>query len=699
MALSKPIISFLPHKSPPPEQLLALEIRGGVVKAAVWLINEGQVEIKKTGACLQKENLLLSADEAIAGASSDTESIKKVVFGLPDDWTEQGKILTEKLSALKKLCHELELSPIGFVVISDALIHYFRQLEGTPPTLILIEVGENELTLNLIKAGKSLGLKKQSIHGQVLISELVAKILKEYEEMEILPSRIFLYDGWKDLEKTRQDLLVFPWTQRLPFLHFPKIEILPDDFSVKAVAAAGGAEMGAKLTILPEAVEVSAEEFGFAGQPQTSAKKAESSPAAQKLPSFPKPRLKLPKPDIGDLATKIKKHLPERKNFAQFSASFQNPHQGVFIALFGALFLTLIAAAAYWYLPKAAVSLTVNPKVLTKDLELTAVPGLSEVSIESREIPARLVEVTAAGNKKGVATGKKLVGDKAKGAIVVASVTSGRTFAAGTTLTTDKGLKFSLDSEVKVATGNALLKATEKGNATAADIGPQYNISSGTILNLANFSDEKYLAQADGDFSGGSSREVLVIGKSDQERVLATLSAELSEKAKNEMAAKLNSFEKQIGAVLGVSTTKKKFSKEAGEEGNEVNLELEQSFKSYVYSENEAKDLLASVFGKETPADYQFKSENLKLEIVKTEAGKDGKVKLTVNAEAKLLPKIEALKIRKELLGKTPEAAAKYLKTLSNVSVFKIELSPKLPGFLARLPRVEKNIEVTVGEK
>ena len=72
----------------------------------------------------------------------------------------------------------------------------------------------------------------------------------------------------------------FPWTKNLPFLHFPKVEVFASNDVVKAVAVAGGMQMGGHFELgndestdekaeelkeepPTELAEVSAAEVGF----------------------------------------------------------------------------------------------------------------------------------------------------------------------------------------------------------------------------------------------------------------------------------------------------------------------------------------------------------------------------------------------------------------------------------------------------
>ncbi len=63
------------------------------------------------------------------------------------------------------------------------------------------------------------------------------------------------------------------------------------------------------------------------------------------------------------------------------------------------------------------------------------------------------------------------------------------------------------------------------------------------------------------------------------------------------------------------------------------------------------------------------------------------------------MPKLDMEKLKKDIAFKTDMDAAARLKQIENVIGSQIDLSPKLPGPLARLPFLTKNIQIEVTAK
>src|SRR3972149_1565167 len=260
------------------EYFLGLEIRSGEIKAAVWQKEKERVTLVNLGqaSCSPNdwEEATSAADEAIIEASGTIpqEELEKVIFGLPPQWVAQNKILGPKLGDLKKLCQQLALKPLGFVVISEALVGYLKQLEGVPPTALIIDVDRETFTITLVKAGRVEGVKIVNDQTPKQTPLKIEEALGELEG-EILPSRVLLYGDRERLGKIREELLSHRWAEKLPFLHLPKIEILEPDFDIKALVLTSGSQMGEvafpEEILLPKETEAEKEReeeeegFGF----------------------------------------------------------------------------------------------------------------------------------------------------------------------------------------------------------------------------------------------------------------------------------------------------------------------------------------------------------------------------------------------------------------------------------------------------
>lgn len=232
---------------------LSLVFEALLVEAAVWTlsrtknphISETTLELVETHSW---EKRLEACDRAIArlAQKAGRDDFEKVVLGLPVSMlTPQDDIEHTVRSAIKTLTEELELTPIGFIPIHQAIIHGIRQEEGVPPSVILLEVGEQESTMILYKVGIETG--RVNIQSDDLVPGL-ERALKGFKELEVLPSRILLYGTrQEELEGYSRDLLKHPWPTRANFLHYPKIEVFPALMLAQAVSLAGASELASHV--------------------------------------------------------------------------------------------------------------------------------------------------------------------------------------------------------------------------------------------------------------------------------------------------------------------------------------------------------------------------------------------------------------------------------------------------------------------
>lgn len=722
MKLTAFLEKILPLKKEEKEYFLALEIKSQEVKAAVWQKDEEKISLINLGAANFEgdwEEVVKAADEAIIEASGavSQEKIEKVILGLPQDWTVENKITTSRLNDLKKLCAQLSLKPLGFVVIPEAIVNYLRQLEGVPPTAILIGPETESFTLTLVKAGKIEGTKVVKKEKEAKLSEQIEEVLASFA-VEALPSRVLLYNGHDDLEKLKENLLSHRWTDKLPFLHLPKIELLEKSFDIRALAMASGMQMGGIIIQeemamekepeieedkeeQEEIVSVGAserEDLGFVKdrdiledeeeeekmvveeEKEVSAETAskEAFEAEVFKPSLPSLKFKLPGFKLPSLGFSF----------------FGGVVKPLILAVLVLVFIGGASFAAWWYLPKAEVKIWVQTKPLEREAEVT----LSQSFEESPDAAGLTIEVEEEASKKSSATGKKTVGDPAKGKTVIYNKTENeKKFPQGTVLIGPDEARFTLDEEVTVASTAAFSTSfsSVNGKITAVKIGPEGNLPGDTNLSFKDFPTSSYFAKTDGDLSGGTSKEVSAIAKADQEKLLEELSGELTNKAKKDLQAKLGSEEKLVEDTVVLTVKEKKFDKEVGEEAAELNLTLSATFKALAYNEKEIKERFLKSLEEATPQGYELAREETKIEIVGVNK-KEKETTLKMVAKTKLLPKLNLEEIRKNIVGKKKTLAEEYLRNLDGVSQVEIIIKFPLPLGLGTLPRLPQNISLEV---
>ena len=232
-------------KSDPAEYFFVLNIGLSEVTAAVWAIYGQEIEIlsqatltyEGTDDLLEKGYQVL--DKSLGALEIEPQ---KVLFGVPETWSLDDDLKEPYLKLLRKMLKKFGLQPLAYVTTTNALSFFLQRQEGAPQTAILIGIGDF-LEVTLTKGGKMLESRAAKRSGSLF--EDIEKILSQFTEVEVLPSKILLYPTNKeeDLAKVKDDLMSFPWMQRLSFLHFPKIDLLNEDIALSSVVLSAACEM------------------------------------------------------------------------------------------------------------------------------------------------------------------------------------------------------------------------------------------------------------------------------------------------------------------------------------------------------------------------------------------------------------------------------------------------------------------------
>lgn len=668
------------------EYLFALEIGHEAVKTAIWSVVNKKTQVLSIGDPVlwdesKPDELITACDKSLSDATTKFDSTgqtqpQKIILGLPSDWIVSDKISSEKLKSLKEITHKLSLTAIGFVVTPQAIVRHLHHVEGVPPTAILIGFGQSQLEVTLVRLGRAEATHQ--VKRSSNIAEDVIEGLYRFGRIDMLPSRILIYDVTKDLEDIRQQLLAYPWQApqtKLSFLHFPKIEALPSDFSIKAISLSGGSEVAQAIGLIPpepiaetpviapaSTDPVSPEDLGF-----TSDVSASSVPETVVPPEKPRVFKSRPKFQIPKFS------LPKIPLLPVFIIVF-------FIALLG-LFV------AYWFLPRASVDLIVKTQNLNLEIDLP--------------LSTQTVEETVTADQEKSTTGTKLIGDKATGEVsVINGTSSSKKFPAGTIITSPAGLKFSFDSEVSIASasGTADPNSYQPGKAnvkvTAAGIGSDSNLSAGTQFQLGSYSSLDFISRNDTAFTGGSSRQVAAVSKEDLSSLKSQLLDSLKSQSKDKLVSKLSDTQKLIDSSVTTLISSENYSAKVDETADKIKLTLTLKSHALSYDQTELNDQILSEFTPKIPEGYKllpdFQTElNLK-------TSKDDKTTVSVKANALLSPVIDTAVLVKLLVGKTPQKALSVLESQPNIQEVSFTFTPKLPEFLRTFPRISDHISVAV---
>lgn len=728
------------QKEQPKEYFLALQIGKTVSKAAVWE-NAPDIVVKK----------IASSDtptKAIEEVSVEFQDLSKVVFGLPADYVADNKIKASHLPELKRIAADAHLTPIGFVVIPEAVAHYLEKETNTPQTCILLGVEDHKLTFSLFRIGKCVKII-ETPRTETLFTD-VEKGLAAFEQEEILPSKLVLYNGAKNLDEVKEQLLSYPWQKNEKFLHVPKIEALPGEFSIQAIVFAGVSDNQEDTALNQNDTPVEAETVASATAVHQQANDNENndeleaqdseetevneeaksdleihdseftqSPTLQPKPqdtfgftvhhddptvppttSFsprepihadnPKPKIPLlGQVKIPTLALPASIQIPKMRALVPISA---------IVLLIGGFFIY----ASYFY-PKATVALIAEPNVIDNEITITLNTTISDVDVTNKEIPGKVYSASVTGDTSNATTGKKTIGDKATGEVLVYNKTSqSKTLARGTVLGASSSITFTLDSDVTVASasdsGESLTYGKEKVKVTATKIGPNSNVKKDTEFTVGNESKGAISAKNEADFGGGTERQVSVASKEDQDNLVKTLTKNLEDQARQKLQEQMGPGEQFLDESLKSNIADKKFDKNVGDETDNLALSLTLEFSQIGYNEEHLNKFFEEYMKEQISDQYAFDAGKSRFDVKKVEQSEDGKITFLANYHAYLLPKIDVSPFSKEFAGLSKNKLEERVLGMKDQKIvgYDVTYDRQLPFMKTKLPMNAKNIEVKV---
>jgi hypothetical protein len=288
------------------------------------------------------------------------------------------------------------------------------------------------------------------------------------------------------------------------------------------------------------------------------------------------------------------------------------------------------------------------------------------------------------------------VGDASKGQVtIINKSTVSKTFKKGTIVTTG-GIDFSLDTDISIASASETFQgitySKEKVSVTAKQIGTKGNISAGKDLTISGVSSTIATARNDEAFSGGTSKDVTVVARADQEAIVKELTAELTTKAKEEFEG--TGGELLIPETIKTTVTEKVFSAEIGQDAKEVNGKITVTISGIGYAASDVSTLLRDKVKSQIPAGYVLSSDLPKVETGTHTVAKNGTITLSATISASSIPDLQLSTLAKEISGKNSSEAKKIITSHPGIEDVQFTINSILHK--DRLPNRQQNITILV---
>ena len=723
---------FLTNKETPPDLYWSLVIEKGWVQAGIWYIGETSAEVLtiSPGATWEAESELVGACDAalsscVSNLPENYEEPSKTVFGVSSSWVKEGEIQDEYLAMIKSVCTDLSLTPVGFVVLPEAIAHLYKSEEGSPLSAIIIGLGSENLEISVFKLGNLIGTT--SVARSVSITEDVTEGLSRFEGASPLPSRMVVFDGkGGELEEAKEELMKASWegNEKMKFLHTPKAEILTSDRKVLATCLAGAAEIG-DVTVIsskdekiveesypPEAEiknvtepdeETTAEDLGFSiNEDVSGSQKRQEEFVPINVPQPPVTTVPVPAqptiiPESYIQKTKSLFHgFSSRFKIHEPKISSQGSKKPLYTILIAIAVLILAGGIYWWFAPKALVTIFVAPKSFQEQVSISFNTN-GQFDESKAIIPAQFITSQATGDKTKSTTGAKLVGDKAAGSVQIANGNSKPiNLAVGTILTSTSGLRFVTNTEASIS--GQLLPGTP-GTATlavtAGDIGAQYNLAKGEVFKVGVFEKSLVAATSQSDFSGGSSRQIAAVSDEDQKNLETDLKMELSENVMRDLQGKVTGDQIFVEDLASVEVSSENFDHKDGDVAETLKLSLSVNATGVLADKAKLTQYAADILKDKIPTGYALRNSQIKFKFTFVSKQNENMV-YTADINANFLPMINSEDIVSKIAGKTVIEATDYLTLVPGYTHAEIALKNSLPGPLKMLPHINKNIVIEV---
>lgn len=720
------------------EHLWSLAIGKNWVDSAVWKVVGQEVYIVARGGVFpyqegNVDSIVEAADGSLSNAASllteDAGHLSKVVFGLSPFYLQDGEIKKEWVGVLKKLSQELELSPAGFVVIPEAIIHFLRVQEGGVTNAIIAGVSQEHLEISLIQNGKSVGTTE--VGRSLAMGADIAEGLARLPSVAQYPTRILLYDHKSaDLEHAKQSLLEVDWDKHaLSFLHTPKVEVLPEETVISAVSLAGGAEVAQATSLARGNLstrEKESDETVIPSPPELAAQEVEEviAETEEEFPGVEHANVTTVRPEELGFTEGISVHTPRGplppvsspSSFSQPARSLLKKRSGIggVLSFFShipvphlrapsvrgvgkpslligmGVVMLLLLLLWYWYLPKSKIALIVSPKHFEQEIEFLVNTQSLEVDTGAKTIPGRYMEIAETVTKTKDATGTKNVGDRARGEITINRIGPAITLPKGTIIVSGT-LKFTLDKDVAVASGSGLSSIghnTESATVTAVEIGQNGNLAAGKDFKVGTYSQSTIDAKNDKAFSGGTSREVAAVGVADLKDLEAEATADLKTQAEVQLKEQLDGEEIVISDTSAMTINKKEFSAKAGDEARTIDLALSGNARFVVVKRSSLAQIIQAQAT--LPAGFSLQSDQITVETKSVKA-----TTYRVLAQGNMVPQVKPEELIGKISGKSAQAARDILAETPGFVRAEISTKYQFP-LIGTLPHLKRNITLEV---
>ena len=658
------------------------------VQALYWLVIDEHIEILSQSELkyyFDENDCLIKLDECLQQLGEETQTVDQALFHLDSAFTQQTGLLPEKKDFLKKITQALSLKPVGFAANIEALEKIIAK-DVPKQYHLIVEYTATNTVWTVFQDGQAV-----DSHQVDTTDDLAADHAQ----------------GWENIRPLLQNASP---EENLSILYVSSIlkqnELLnrSENIPVQDIESEfiGSAELLNKVAV-PAAVAL-AQERGWLKTTRAPRQKLGAGlAAASDSADFSSQDFSDQEDDGADVAAptsspKSLKQLLAKNKLILIGAIIL----GLIVCL--GIFLAVIAQTTV-----AIIELIPKKQVLSQTAIITVDPKAKSSDFDNLILMGELVEEDFTGSSSAQTTGRKKVGERAKGEVEIINKksTSDRNFAKGTTLTAGD-LKFVLDSDVTV---KAALEKEEDGktviehirtttNVTAVEVGEESNLAKEAMLKVGSYDQSEFDAQVKNGLSGGIAKEVPVVTETDQTKLQASLLEQITQQAV-EYYDSQRTGQYFIALARNAAIAKKTWYPQLDQEAESVGLDLAVTVPAVAYDAADLKPLAQAILEKHLPDGFILApTEPQLLSSANSETKKNEPVTINVDINQQAIARIETGELPDKIKGKTQQIAESVLKGEPAIATAKITYSnPIYAFFFKKLPSSSDRLTIVVQEQ
>lgn len=365
--------------------------------------------------------------------------------------------------------------------------------------------------------------------------------------------------------------------------------------------------------------------------------------------------------------------------------NFDSFRKKIFLAAGAGILLVVFLVWAIVFAPKATVAITAKTNVVNIDKVLQLKPGAA-LDVSQNVAPAIVKQVKKTASTDFQATGKKEVGETAKGIVKFSTQDIddlGTTIPAGTKLVSSSGLVFSTTESVTITISN--YKGANSG-IVASGPGSKFNGASGSVNGAPN----GISAVINDPTAGGTDRTVNVVAQSDVDRAKEQLKAQDATEVKNELKKQFRGDAVVIQESFLVTPGDPVSTPAVGQEAIGARLTTETTYTMVGVSRADLKKIYdAYTKSQIDKSDNQkiYESGDKTTSFSQFAAVEGGAYTVKVRAAAQVGPEIDDGTLAKTLVGKRAGEIQQQLEDIQGVEDVETKFSP---FWVTTAPKAEK---------